>query len=545
MTSVMSERLGGLASIERSADVLVIGGGPAGTWAALAAAAEGLEVVLADKGYCGTSGATAPSGVGVWYVPPDAEAREEARASREAMGGYLSDRRWMDRVLDTTYANVDRLALWGYPFPKDEQGRDAKRSLQGPEYMRLMRKRVKAAGVRVLDHSPALELLVDEHGVAGASGVARQDSTRWRVKANAVVIATGGCAFSSRALGCNVLTGDGGLLAAEVGAELSGMEFSNAYGIAPAFASVTKTAFYRWATFYYADGREIEGAGSARGRSVIARTLLTQPVYAQLDKANESMRADLRASQPNFFLPFDRAGIDPLTQRFPVTLRLEGTVRGTGGIRIASDECATNIPGLFAAGDAATRELICGGFTGGGSHNAAWAISSGHWAGTGAARYAASLLGASAQREPRGAGRASFVDGEASYELDTGSVVAGVQAEVVPYDKNLFRTQAGMMASLAQLEALWRGVQGAAARASGQPVLRELIRRREAASMVATARWMYGSALQRTETRGMHKHMEHPGLDPSQQRRLVCGGLDKVWVRPEPSANLAEPVAAE
>jgi succinate dehydrogenase/fumarate reductase flavoprotein subunit len=545
MTSVVSERLGDLASIERSADVLVIGGGPAGTWAALAAAAEGLEVVLADKGYCGTSGATAPSGVGVWYVPPDAEAREEARASREAMGGYLSDRRWMDRVLDTTYANVDRLALWGYPFPKDEQGRDAKRSLQGPEYMRLMRKRVKAAGVRVLDHSPALELLVDEHGVAGASGVARQDSTRWRVKANAVVIATGGCAFSSRALGCNVLTGDGGLLAAEVGAELSGMEFSNAYGIAPAFASVTKTAFYRWATFYYADGREIEGAGSARGRSVIARTLLTQPVYAQLDKANESMRADLRASQPNFFLPFDRAGIDPLTQRFPVTLRLEGTVRGTGGIRIASDECATNIPGLFAAGDAATRELICGGFTGGGSHNAAWAISSGHWAGAGAARHAASFHGASAKREPRGVGRASFVDGDASRTLDTESLVAGVQAEVVPYDKNLFRTHAGMTASLGQLEALWQGVQGAAARTSGQPGLREVIRRREAAAMVATARWMYASGLHRTETRGMHKHMDCPGTDPSQQRRLVCGGLDEVWVRPEPSASVAEPVAAE
>jgi succinate dehydrogenase/fumarate reductase flavoprotein subunit len=545
MTSVISERLGDLASIELSTDVLVIGGGPAGTWAALAAAGEGCKVVLADKGYCGTSGATAPSGVGVWYVPPDPESREEARASREAMGGHLSDRRWMDRVLDTTYANVDRLALWGYPFPKDEQGRDAKRSLQGPEYMRLMRKRVKAAGVRVLDHSPALELLVDEHGVAGASGVARQDSTRWRVKANAVVIATGGCAFSSRALGCNVLTGDGGLLAAEVGAELSGMEFSNAYGIAPAFASVTKTAFYRWATFYYADGREIEGAGSARGRSVIARTLLTQPVYAQLDKATESMRADLRASQPNFFLPFDRAGIDPLTQRFPVTLRLEGTVHGTGGIRIASDECATNIPGLFAAGDAATRELICGGFTGGGSHNAAWAISSGHWAGTGAARHAASFHGASAKREPRGAGRASFVDRDASRTLDTESVVAGVQAEVVPYDKNLFRTHAGMTASLAQLEALWRGVQGAGAAASGQPVLREVIRRREAAAMVATARWMYGSALQRTETRGMHKHMEHPGLDPSQQRRLVCGGLDEVWVRPEASAGVAEPVAAE
>jgi hypothetical protein len=277
-------------------------------------------VVLVDKGYCGTSGATAPSGVGVWYVEPDADLRAEARSSREAMGGHLADRSWMDRVLDQTYENVGRLADWGYPFPVDEDGKSARRSLQGPEYMKLMRKKVRQAGVRILDHSPALELLVDDHGVAGARGVSRQSGQRWQVKASAVIIATGGCAFLSKALGCNVLTGDGGLLAAEAGAEMSGMEFSNAYGLAPAFASVTKSAFYRWATFYYADGRPIEGAGSARGRSVIARTLMTQPVFCQLDQATEAMRPQLRAAQPNFFLPFDRAGIDPLTQRFPVTL---------------------------------------------------------------------------------------------------------------------------------------------------------------------------------------------------------------------------------
>ena len=47
-------------------DVLVLGGGPAGTWAAISAAQRGASVILADKGFCGTSGATAPSGTGVW-----------------------------------------------------------------------------------------------------------------------------------------------------------------------------------------------------------------------------------------------------------------------------------------------------------------------------------------------------------------------------------------------------------------------------------------------------------------------------------------------
>jgi NAD-dependent dihydropyrimidine dehydrogenase PreA subunit len=284
-------------SVALDADVLVIGGGPAGTWAAWSAASQGARVVLVDKGYCGTSGATAPSGVGVWYVPPDARLREEARASREALGGFLSERSWMDRVLDCTYDNVRRLGDWGYPFPCDDAGQPARRSLQGPEYMRLMRKRVKAAGVRILDHSPALELLVDDHGVAGAAGVSRQDGLDYRVQAHAVVIATGGCAFLSRALCCNVLTGDGGLLAAEAGADLSGMEFSNAYGIAPAFASVTKSAFYRWATFYYEDGREIPGAGSARGRSIIARqqdcqTCFMCELYCPVDALFVAPQAD-------------------------------------------------------------------------------------------------------------------------------------------------------------------------------------------------------------------------------------------------------------
>jgi succinate dehydrogenase/fumarate reductase flavoprotein subunit len=513
----------GADTLSLDADVLVLGGGPAGTWAAWTAATQGARVVLADKGYCGTSGATAPSGTGVWYVEQDEQKRAAARASREGLGGYLADRAWMDRVLDRTHENVDRIAAWGYPFPVGEEGESYRTSLQGPEYMRLMRKRVKSAGVRILDHSPALELLVDDGEVVGARGVSRQTGERWAVNAASVVIATGGCAFLSKALGCNVLTGDGGLFAAEAGAEMSGMEFSNAYGLGPAFASVTKSAFYRFASFYHEDGSPIEGAGSARGRSVIARTLLTQPVFCQLDRAPEEIRPSLRAAQPNFFLPFDRRGIDPLTQRFPVTLRLEGTVRGTGGIRIVDEHCATSVPGLYAAGDAATRELICGGFTGGGSHNAAWAMSSGSWAGEGAAARARQL--GRTRRSGTGAGRAAL---DGARALDPQDVIAHVQGEVFPYDKNLFRSQRGMSASLSKLDALWSGLD-----ARPRQDAFSVVRAREAAAMVATARWMYRSASERTETRGMHKHVDHPGLDPNQQRRLLCGGLDQVWVRAE------------
>lgn len=75
------------ATTEMTCDVLVIGGGPAGCWAALEAVGAEARVVLVDKGYCGSSGATASAGTQIWYVPPDEAARDAAMASREAMGG--------------------------------------------------------------------------------------------------------------------------------------------------------------------------------------------------------------------------------------------------------------------------------------------------------------------------------------------------------------------------------------------------------------------------------------------------------------------------
>lgn len=508
------------------ADVLVIGGGPAGAWAAVSAAARGARVLLADKGFCGTSGATAPSGTGLWHVPAEGTAREEAKASRFAMGGQLAEHAWMDRVLEQTWTNVETLKEWGYPFPVDDQGALRCTSLQGPEYMRLMRKRVKAAGARILDHSPVLELLVDEHGtVCGATGVNRQSGESWVARTGAVVIATGGCAFLSRALGCNVLTGDGQLMAAEVGAALSGMEFSNAYGLGPAFSSVTKSLFYNWATFYTADGVAIEGAGSSKGRGVIAQTLQAQPVYACLDRADAQIRAWMRTAQPNFFVSFDRQGIDPFTQHFPVTLRLEGTVRGTGGLHLVDDSCATTVAGLYAAGDAATRELICGGFTGGGSHNAAWALSSGFWAGAGAADFGRDARARSQRAALRAGGVALATRGAQAW--DSQAVVRAVQAEVFPYERNWFREGDALRDSLARLDALWERLRQGAPAASAA----DAVRAREAAAMLATSRWMYRSALQRTETRGMHRRREHSAIDPTQRHRLLSGGLDEVWVQ--------------
>ncbi|WP_437513771.1 FAD-dependent oxidoreductase [Sorangium sp. So ce1099] len=508
------------------ADVLVIGGGPAGAWAALGAAASGARsVVLVDKGYCGTSGATAPANTGAWYVTPEGAARERAIEARFARSGGLAHREWMARVLEATWTQINQLAAWGYPFPVDDSGLQYRANLRGPDYMYFLRRQLRRAGVRILDHSPALELLVSDGVVAGAQGYSRQQDAPWRVRAGAVVLASGGCAFLSKALGCDVNTGDGYLMATEVGAELSGMEFSAQYGISPAYASVTKGLPYFWATFTTESGEEIDCRGNRM--LAVARALRRGPVYAVLDRAGPEIQRWLRDGQPNCFLPHDRLGIDPFAQRFPVTLRSEGTVRGSGGIRILDEECATSVPGLYAAGDAASRELIVGASSGGGSPNAAWAISSGTWAGRAAARFRAGLGDSAAARTVRAAGTVGLRPGGTAGGLGAREVIDLVQQEVLPLDKNLFRRGDQLEASVERLEGAWRD---ASAHLHAAGVAQ--VRAREAAALLATARFCYRSALARAESRGLHQRTDLPDTDPAQAHCLTTGGLSSIWVAP-------------
>jgi succinate dehydrogenase/fumarate reductase flavoprotein subunit len=519
--------LHGSVTTVRTADVLVLGGGPAGAWAALTAAERGAKVVLAEKGLLGTGGATAAGNTTTIHAALNSTAREAAIKRRLALAHGLANQKWIERVVDEAYSKLNALAEWGYPYPSDEHGLSYRGSLRGPDYLRFMRSRLRRAGVEILDQSPALELLLSEGAVAGASGINRLTGKFWTVRAAAVVIATGGCAFLSKALGTNGLTGDGLLLSAEAGATFSGMELTGQYGIAPAFSSVTKGIMYFWATFTDQDCNVLARDGDRQ--SLVARHLLNGPVYAVIDKASPHVQEGMRRGQPNMFLAFDRKGIDPFKQRFEVTLRYEGTVRGVGGLAI-DDACSTTVPGLFAAGDAASRENMVGATTGGGGPNATWAMASGTWSGRSAAEFARELGAFHARRTTMAAGRAGLRPSEKPDDTITAAeLIAAVQQEILPVNKTYFRTEAGLRASQTRLDSAWK-----AARAyldvHSAPAA-EIVRAREAAAMIATARWLVASGIERRETRGLNRRLDFPEKDSSLVQRLYSGGLNQVWVR--------------
>ncbi|AGT11190.1 FAD-dependent oxidoreductase [Paracoccus aminophilus] len=523
--------------LDLETDVLVIGGGPAGTWAALSARRAGARVILVDKGYCGTSGVGAAATIGHWWVPP--EGREAAMAAKNLDGCDLGEREWMARVLAETWQTWPEFAgARGYGGDASYRGAQGGQILlQGPVYLQEMRRMIHRAGVTILDHAPALTLRRTPSGaIAGAEGVLLRDDARWRISARAVVLAAGGCAFRSGCLGGHVNTGDSVLMAAEAGAALSGMEFSNYYGIVPVGGSVDKNGYLLQSSFFDASGREVNlGWSSQYGVMGIAAAacFAEGPVYCQFTQVPRERWPVLRAGQPNLFTQFDRLGIDPFTQKFEVEPMLEGSVRGSGGVLVADEACGTGVPGLWVAGDAASREMLVGASSGAGSVNASWALSSGRWAGTAAAKHAGEIGG----NDP---GSALWQPEDGAGRFEQAAFLAALQNEVLPLSRNGFRTAQGLAATAA----LASGFRATLASVSLPENARDLLKLRELLGMSFMAQRGAEAALLRDETRGMHIRVDRPDQNaPSWRQRLVWRGLaatpDAEPIRPFP-----QPIAA-
>src|SRR5690606_33762937 len=122
------------------------------------------------------------------------------------------------------------------------------------------------------------------------------------------------------------------------------------------------------------------------------------------------------------------------------------------------------------------------------------------------------------------AGGVGVADGSGR-AIDAAALTRAVQDEVWPYDRNYLRSGERLTDSLGRLDGLWSG-----ARTAQAASLDEVQRTREGVAMLATSRWMYRSALSRTESRGMHKREDFPDKDDNQLHYTTSGGLDEIWI---------------
>ena len=172
------------------------------------------------------------------------------------------------------------------------------------------------------------------------------------------------------------------------------------------------------------------------------------------------------------------------------------------------------MPGLYAAGDAASREVIVGARTGGGSPNAAWAIATGSWAGAAASRFAKAHSGL--QAVDVDALRAQLATSDPHAAAET------LERDVRPPEVHLFRRESRLTAALRTIEA---------ALATRAPAEASLAASRSAHALMYVAKLSYTSALARRETRGMHRRDDLPLQDGLASRLLIGGVGDEPALR--------------
>jgi succinate dehydrogenase/fumarate reductase flavoprotein subunit len=267
---------------EVEADVLVIGGGIAGCWAAISAARTGVKVVLLEKGDTVRSGAGGP-GCDHWCnvpanphsrVDPDEWAEHMADApyscgiglqiqcredwdtllEMEQMGGKIRDTddeyvgaegRYDDTKLMISPRYGVKHNLWPEPgagepgFNPPEERSNVVIRIWGSTFKPALKKECKRLGVQVMDRIAGTSLLTEKGvqggRVVGATGLNSRTGEFVIVKSKATIISTGGagdlwlmntelCGMSS--MHPRTWTGEGLVMAFKAGAEITNLEMS-------------------------------------------------------------------------------------------------------------------------------------------------------------------------------------------------------------------------------------------------------------------------------------------------------------------------------
>jgi succinate dehydrogenase/fumarate reductase flavoprotein subunit/HEAT repeat protein len=241
-------RLPDLAPLRLDCDVLVIGGGTAGTMAALSAAERGAQVLLLEKAHVRHSGALAMGmdGVNNAVIPGKAEPEDYVAEITRANDGIVNQRT-VYQTASRGFAMVQRLERYGVKFEKDEHGEYAVRRvhrsgsyvLPMPEgkdlkkaLYRVLRQRSMRERIRIENRLMPVRVLVQDGRAVGAAALHTRTGEFVAVGAKAVILATGACGrLGLPASGYLYGTyenptnaGDGYAMAYHAGAELSGIE---------------------------------------------------------------------------------------------------------------------------------------------------------------------------------------------------------------------------------------------------------------------------------------------------------------------------------
>jgi len=369
-------------------DVLVIGSGAAGMYAAIEASRGGSRVFLIDRSLIGRGGATVMAQMTVAAAlgeeVPDAPRHHYDDTI--AAGRGLCDEALTQLLCEDAPACIRELDAWGVGWARKDKhitattapGHDRPRCVYvdfintGPAVSKTLRTvMARNKDIRKAGDICIIDLVVDSGGeVAGAVGWHIGSGAPVTIAAKATVLATGGLTRLYRRNSASLnMGGDGYALALRAGASLINMEFVQFFPIGHLAPRLVGMDPIMWDPFRYKlGGRLLNGrmeeftsryGSDEDGKYMLPRDLATYAIFREVEAGRGSPHGGAYLSFEHCSAAALRAAFGPVIDRLAANAidltRMPVEVAPIahyhmGGV-VADAAMQTELPGLFAAGE--------------------------------------------------------------------------------------------------------------------------------------------------------------------------------------------------
>ena len=371
-----------------STDVLVVGAGGAGMYAALAAARHGASVLLLDKSLIGRGGATVMAQMTVaaalaqqepddWTVHFQDTVTAGRGLCNETLSALLC-REGPERILEMEQWGTRWARENGHIKQETAPGHSRRRCCYvdflntGPAVAATLRRKVsEISKIRRVSNVAVIEILTSQRRAVGAAGFNLSDGEIVTFQAKAVILAAGGLTklYARNSASAN-MGGEAYALALRAGAELVDMEFVQFFPIGHLAPRLVGMDPIMWDPFRYKlGGKLLNGrfeefvdryGGSDFGKYTATRDLAAYSILKEVEAGRGSPHGGAYLDFRHIPEGRLRAAFGPVIDRL-LTNGIDLTQTPVevgpmahyhmGGVRVDAN-MQTRIGGLYAAGEA-------------------------------------------------------------------------------------------------------------------------------------------------------------------------------------------------